>query len=901
MQYFVVLLFVEAFAYTFYDDFSKYEAESFLTSYYNSSNVNFMTKTVFSKVVYQLSGKSTFVCYSTPKTIKYISIGSASAIIEPVENFMPGTSYGVTGLALLATPSQYWSLNLVVQPESNNYKHSAELGLIYNNSWPIQGKYVSKSHYYVKKDWSWAFNTKYNMTISIDRTMISGLIFSEAKELLYNATFLFNATESYFPGAPTFKANGVKTNYYKISAGASEFSDKTYKVFPKYDARLGCDYPPQQEATGFFRVSKNNVDKKWWFYDPNGYPYFIIGANSINPYDGYDYVLDYEEWYQVQTDRLKSWGFNALPNWVDTKMFHRGLPHSTNHDSSVFIVNFDYIIPKQSWTGFPNVFSDLWKPYLEITLRDVEENKNDSWIIGHFFDNEMEWWGKTEERGTEKGDWNLFNSTWLLPKNHTAKIAASKIIEKYLKEKNRLNDITNCFEEYFGVKNINSINDYLDSYKGGIVWSTEGKEIGALYMKEVAERYFSAIKETFQKYDKNHLYFCTRFPGSSPSIGEIVNKYCDINTFNIYPFVSPISGVPDSTIKSVRKISNFAPDIPLMVTEWSFPALDAGLPSQVGAGTRVDNQVQKSNAVKFFMAQLMNMENVIGAHYFRYLDQSQHGNAETFQENSNYGLVNGTDYPYDLLTKTLKEVNENYCRRRLGNFSYNDYLPNKEVLYANTVKKEFTFNATKQEVLHFNSKIKTRLLCTKTIESGVLIVESDKTVELYYQTDNNHNKTMEVCFILPKGSVSDSTVNPFMAVRITYITDKLSLSSEIVNYRVVSVNVLINMKDFGSEAVCGETSGNYNYWKPEEYVNVPKLNVGMGVWAFPDAIRIDKNYGMSVTIGQSFGVDELMDENGSFAPNKFDLKKEPNLVFFPFESNCSMGGYGCYNQILILS
>ncbi|ELP91511.1 hypothetical protein EIN_512240, partial [Entamoeba invadens IP1] len=291
MNFLVVLFFVETFAITFYDDFSKYEAESYLTSYYNSSSFDFMTKTVSSKVVYQLSGKSTSACYSTPKTIKYISVGSASALIQPVESFMPGTSYGVTGLTLLATTSQFWSLNLVVQPESNNYKHSAELGLMYNNSWPVQGKYVSKSYYYVKKDWSWAFNTKYNLTISIDKTMISGLIFSEAKELLFNATHIFNATESYFPGAPTFKANGVKTNYYQISASASEFSDKTYKVFPKYDAHFGCDYPQQQEATGFFRVSKNNVDKKWWFYDPNGYPYFMIGANAISPYDGYDYVL----------------------------------------------------------------------------------------------------------------------------------------------------------------------------------------------------------------------------------------------------------------------------------------------------------------------------------------------------------------------------------------------------------------------------------------------------------------------------------------------------------------------------------------------------------------------------------------------------------------------------------
>ncbi|ELP91512.1 agarase, partial [Entamoeba invadens IP1] len=620
------------------------------------------------------------------------------------------------------------------------------------------------------------------------------------------------------------------------------------------------------------------------------------------------------------------WGFNALPNWVDTKMFHRGLPHSTNHGSSDFAANFDYIIPKTSWTGFPNVFSDLWKPYLEITLRDIEENKNDPWIIGHFFDNELEWWGKTEERGTEKGDWNMFNSTWLLPKNHTAKIAASKIIEKYLKEKNRLNDITKCFEEYFGVKNINSINDYLNSYKGGSVWSIEGKEIGALYMKEVAERYFSAIKETFQKYDKNHLYFCTRFPGSSPSIGEIVNKYCDIDTFNIYPFVSPISGVPDSTIKSVRKISNFAPDIPLMVTEWSFPALDAGLPSLVGAGTRMDNQVQKTNAVKFFMAQLMNMENVIGAHYFKYLDQSQHGSAETFQENSNYGLVNGTDYPYELLTKTLKEVNENYCRRRLGNFSYNEYLPNKEVLYGNRVTNDYDKTKTRGVSLQFEDKNATFMY--KNIRIGRFefwasmsyyfkndtqnkqttsfwsasvvrlnnIIESEKTVEVYYQTNSYSNKTMEVCFILPKGSVSDSTVNPFMAVRITNITDKLSLNSEIVNYRVVSTNVLINIKDFGSDAVRGEKSGNNNYWKPEEYFNVPKLNIGMGVWAFPDNIRIYKN--SMISVGQSFTEGEMMDENGSFAPNKNDLKKQPNFVFFPFASNCAKKGYGCYNQSL---
>ncbi|ELP88483.1 hypothetical protein EIN_344030 [Entamoeba invadens IP1] len=869
---------------------------------------------------------------------------------------MPSTAYSVCGLSLFSNTSFYWALNLVISPESRGYKHFAEMNLGYDGDWAVASKYVIRGYGYTKPNWAWQFGEKFNLTFIYHEAAVIGLIYTETNELLFNMTYTYNTTNLNFPAAPTLRGNGMKTNYYLLTASADVYTDKPRLAPPFYKTDFACEYPEKQTATGFFRVAKSSLDKKFWFYDPNGYPFFLLGTDHINFAAGYDWVLSQSpynevvkskynnsvtEWCDAQITRLKEWGFNGVTMNYQSCLIHKGLVHTTRHESTNFAKQVDYIVPSTSWTGFPNVYSELWEDYLGMLLKDISETREDPWIIGHFFDNELQWWGEREQQGNLKGDWNLLNSTWILSKNSTAKIHAGEIIQQWIEVNESGSTYKQSFEKLFGVKNINSIQDFLESEKSGEVWSEDGKSIGRKFLRDTAERYFRTVKSTFQKYDKNHIYLCARFPGVYPDILDIINKYCDINTFNNYPFVSPISGVPQNVVKYLRSIAASTPDIPMMITEWSFPSLDAGLPCTSGAGTRVDNQNEKANSIQFFQAQLMNLEFVVGSDYFMFIDQSIHGSAETFQENSNYGLVNGSDVPYDTVTQKIRQINREVCRRRVGNYSFNDYNANKKLLFAENETKNFMLNkeilrgiwlnVTDNKNIHLfyqnvdlgrfevNIRYSYQLKndTQNTISKGFWtptfvklnrVFESTDTVELYYQCTTWENKTCEFCFVIPKGEIIKKSMHknmkraekktPWIAVRLSKYSDGYSLSNEIQNYKVIGTNVILSQTEFGSESVYGATSGNINYWKSEQSLVLTKYNTGVGAWAFPDSIRVYRQYTKTLSMGQTFEKEENMNVDGVFEANKENLKRAGLYVFFPFETNCGKGEFGCFNQSL---
>jgi hypothetical protein len=96
---------------------------------------------------------------------------------------------------------------------------------------------------------------------------------------------------------------------------------------------------------------------------------------------------------------------------------------------------------------------------------------------------------------------------------------------------------------------------------------------------------------------------------------------------------------------------------PMIITEWSFPALDSGLPCKHGAGMRVDTQEQKAACYRIFANTMAGLPFMIGYHYFMWADQPAQGISRAFPEDSNYGLVNEKDAPYEVFTRTVADVN----------------------------------------------------------------------------------------------------------------------------------------------------------------------------------------------------------------------------------------------------
>jgi hypothetical protein len=157
-----------------------------------------------------------------------------------------------------------------------------------------------------------------------------------------------------------------------------------------------------------------------------------------------------------------------------------------------------------------------------------------------------------------------------------------------------------------------------------------------------------------------------RFAGRAPDgLWEVAGKHCDIVTVNIYPRVNMDKRAAPGVEEELKNWYALA-GRPLAITEWSFPALDSGLPCRNGAGMRVDSQSQRSLCVAVMQDLFFRLPFVVGTDFFMWADEPALGISSTFPEDSNYGLVNEKNEPYDLLTRTFSRVNADAFRLHAG-------------------------------------------------------------------------------------------------------------------------------------------------------------------------------------------------------------------------------------------
>lgn len=181
------------------------------------------------------------------------------------------------------------------------------------------------------------------------------------------------------------------------------------------------------------------------------------------------------------------------------------------------------------------------------------------------------------------------------------------------------------------------------------------------------ERYFSVTARAIREADPNHMLLGCRFMGgritSNAAVWEECGKACDVVSINIYPridlyrrriYVHDVyfggDGREVDVVDLLPKLSARCRR-PVIVTEWSFPALDTPLPNLVGGGCRVDTQAERAEASALFVRQLYSAKCSPGYFYFRWYDCDSWSD-----ERTNYGLVSDAGVPYAPLVGAFEEV-----------------------------------------------------------------------------------------------------------------------------------------------------------------------------------------------------------------------------------------------------
>lgn len=423
---------------------------------------------------------------------------------------------------------------------------------------------------------------------------------------------------------------------------------------------------PQLEATGRFRTQK--VDGKWWLVDPEGHLFWSHGVLRISPgnavtplcapgledrskwfeglpsrddpefgrfYDTFDPLLGsyYEargidghydfssancyrkygpDYMAVYGDlchrRLRSWGMNTMANATEPSI--TGM-HRTPWCDRIEIVSKPMSSSaKILWWSLPDPFDPSFREEIDRQLLARSEELKDPWCIGFFVDNEHAW-----------GDGTHVTECAL---DAPEGAAVKQALRAFLKKR----------------------------YGKVIPFGQMTSDDKMAFNDVVIEKYYSTIREEFDRLAPGLLYLGCRFgghPGNSRVI-EIGAKYCDLLSYNIYKYNLDCFTLPEGI------------DKPVMIGEFHFGATDRGLfhPGQVWT----ENQEDRAECYKDFVRSALEHPNIVGTHWHQFSDQAATGrfDGEDFQ----VGFTDVCDTPYYETVNAARETGGKMYTTRYG-------------------------------------------------------------------------------------------------------------------------------------------------------------------------------------------------------------------------------------------
>lgn len=629
---------------TFRDDFSDYPQGSDGSPHWLTNSINWEVD----EGTYTFDGRSPgFAVLGGDLNYRWVSVEATLTVTQS-----HGDGWKVAGVSIYADHSNYWHLALVESPTAAGARHYVELSEMLEGEWLAQGRLRQTVREGPDQD-AWQYGKPYRLAIRMTPQGIEGTISATDGSVLHRIGYEFS-DKAVMAGRAALRTSMFSGNFDDVEVSMRvPVAPSSPKPLPAFDVAAGPN--DIGEATGFYYVKQ--IDGVWWVVDPRGRQFFAIGTDHCRMSGHWCEKLGYapygrnmeakfgsrEAWAASATDRLKTWNFNLLGAGGGEEAFYRGLAHTQFIAFGSTFSSVSDLCPKTTWTGFPNVFHPKWEQYCDKLAREVcSKYQDDPWLFGYFLDNELEWYGKTGQ------PWGLFVETMKKPADHSGKhslVAFLRSCHMTIEQFNRMwkTDL-DSFDDLLAL-------DALDV-------SAPATQNEALeFVRLVADRYFAATTAAIRKHDPNHMVIGCRFAGDAPAgIWDIAGKYCDIVTFNYYGRVDLETGEAPGLAERFADYYRQAKR-PLMITEWSFPALDSGLPCKHGAGQRFDTQTQRAQAYEIFQRMVFSLPFMVGSNYFMWVDEPALGISSTFPEDTNYGLVNERDEPYVELTSTAARVN----------------------------------------------------------------------------------------------------------------------------------------------------------------------------------------------------------------------------------------------------
>jgi hypothetical protein len=451
---------------------------------------------------------------------------------------------------------------------------------------------------------------------------------------------------------------------------------------------------PRLDSTGFFRTEKYNG--KWWIVDPTGrlfwshgitgfttgsetgitsreeyfeelFPnqgiyssfyrkvWWVTGGFYLNkyPFDAYNvfganlyrkYGNNWEqEFANLSHQRLKSWGMNTIANWSDVSTYGK------RKTSYVVPVHFscENLKPVSgSWAGFKDVFHPSFRQKFRESLADQSFSFNDSWCLGFFVDNELNW-------GNDGV--SLALATLQCGSSQAAK---QQFISDLKTKYSSIGELNKQWGASFESWEKFQQNTNLPVIEKARV------DLESFYRK-FAKTYFKTIDEEINAVAPNMMYLGSRFKKHDMNDAVLLKaaEHCDVVGINWYSETTDNLNFPNGFQK------------PVIIGEFHFGTRDRGNFNS-GLQMAVD-QIQRASMYKKYVESALNNPFIVGTHWFQLVDQPL--TARFDGENSQLGFLSITDSPYYKIIQSAREIGDTMYVLRYGDFvsSVNDLQNSK--------------------------------------------------------------------------------------------------------------------------------------------------------------------------------------------------------------------------------
>lgn len=448
----------------------------------------------------------------------------------------------------------------------------------------------------------------------------------------------------------------------------SEYNAKS--GFPDNWSKYGGWKEKKFKATGYFRTQ--NDGNRWWLVDPDGYAFLSTGVDCIRPASegvlsgqedlfawlpgkndslfndiyytrGDMHMIDFfksnlirvlgtdwrDHWEDITTGLLKRMRFNTIANWSDINYArHARIP---------------YVLPLRGFPGtsvslyrdFPDVFAPEYKSNAKKFASQLESFKSDPYLIGYFLRNEPNW---------AFGYHNLAFEMFATDQNSYSKDAFIKWIREKYMNTDSLNIAWNT-----NLKDFNALSTVVfDSMPS----ETAEKDFKA-FSEQLVSSYINVVCDEVEKIDPVHLNLGMRYAWISSDLLYKAGERFDVFSINGYNFPGP----PDT--HEIARLSGK----PVMIGEFHFGSTDRGLPATGIQGAM--NQAARGDAFRYYMEQGFARPEIVGMHYFQWIDQPVFGRFDG--ENYNIGFLDICHHPYKELLEAAINTNERLYKVASGN------------------------------------------------------------------------------------------------------------------------------------------------------------------------------------------------------------------------------------------